>query len=92
MTSRKSTSSEDSHETVLTVTVDEPQQASVIATSLQQEVGEIDDDRSTARVACSNDTVEVIIEAADLVALRAALTTWLSLLGVATESVSIAEG
>lgn len=57
--------------------------AGTVERSLAQEVGEIDDDRSSTTVAQDGSTVSIRVEAADLVALRAAANTWLSLTTVA---------
>lgn len=54
-----------------------------MAASLEQEVGEIDDDRSEAAVSHTGDTVEITVTAVDLTALRAGCNTWGSLLEVA---------
>lgn len=61
--------------------------ARIVERSVRVEVGEIDDDRSAARVEREGRTVRVRIGAADLVALRAGANTWLRLLDVA-EAVS----
>lgn len=55
----------------------------MVEASVGQEVGEIDDERSRTTVAREGPTVTVEVEAADLVALRAAGNTWLSLAAVA---------
>lgn len=57
--------------------------ASLIERSVRQEVGEIDDDRSTTTIDRDDTTLELAIEAADLVALRAGLNTWCTLIEVA---------
>ena len=62
---------------------DNPGLAGTVERSLAQEVGEIDDDRSSTTVARDGSTVSIRVEAADLVALRAAANTWLSLTTVA---------
>ena len=54
-----------------------------VAAAIEQEVGEIDDDRSTARLERDGRRLHVVVEADDLVALRAATNTWLSLVDVA---------
>lgn len=60
-----------------------PAMARTVERSLAQEVGEIDDDRSSTTVARDGSMVSIRVEAADLVALRAAANTWLSLTTVA---------
>jgi KEOPS complex subunit Pcc1 len=57
--------------------------ARIVERSVRQEVGDIDGDRTTASVDRSDAVVTVRVEAADLVALRAGLNTWLSLVSVA---------
>ncbi|MFB6172961.1 MAG: KEOPS complex subunit Pcc1 [Haloarculaceae archaeon] len=57
--------------------------ARLVERSVRPEVGEIEGDRTSATVSREGDTVTVEIEAADLVALRAGLNTWLSLVSVA---------
>lgn len=57
--------------------------ARVVERSLRQEVGEIGDDRSATRISRDGRVVELRIDAADLVGLRAAVNTWLSLAEVA---------
>jgi len=67
---------------------DTERRARIVERSVRVEVGEIDDDRSAARVDREDRTVRVWIGAADLVALRAGANTWLRLLEVA-EAVSV---
>lgn len=64
--------------------------ARVVRRSVREEVDEIDDDRSRATVDRDDATVTVTIEAADIVALRAALNTWQGLIGVAEETAGAA--
>lgn len=71
------------HRTSLTLEYDAEAVARAVERSLRQEVGEIDDDRSATQLARTDDAVELTIDAADLVALRAAANTWLSLASVA---------
>ncbi len=71
------------HLTTLRLAYGDERRARVVERSLAQEVGEIDDDRSTTRLGRDGRAVELSIAAADLVALRAAANTWLSLAGVA---------
>ncbi|WP_343195804.1 KEOPS complex subunit Pcc1, partial [Halovivax sp.] len=70
---------------------DDDRRAWLIATSVGQEVGEIADDRSATTVDRDGRTVRVRIDAADLVALRAAVNTWCSLVEVAEAGVEIGE-
>ncbi len=59
------------------------ERASLIEQSVRQEIGEIDGDRSQTRIGRDDATVELCIEADDLVALRAGLNTWCTLIDVA---------
>jgi len=61
---------------------DTERRARIVERSVRVEVGEIDDDRSTAGVDREGRTVRVRVAAADLVALRAGANTWLRLLDV----------
>ena len=79
------------HRTRFVAEYDDERLARVVATSLGQEVGEIDDDRSRTSLSRDGRRVELVVEAADLVALRAASNTWLSLLGVAERTADAAE-
>lgn len=65
--------------------------ARVIYRSVAQEIGEIDDDRSETAVTMDGNAVQLSIDAADLVALRAASNTWLSLIEVAEDTAAIGE-
>jgi len=62
---------------------DAERRARIVERSVRIEVGEIDDDRSTATVDRTGRTVRVQVGAADLVALRAGANTWLRLVDVA---------
>ncbi len=79
------------HDLTLTATYDDSATARTVERSLRQEVSEIDDDRS--RTALDRDGLELTITvgAADLVALRAASNTWLSLLSVAETTATVGE-
>ncbi|MFO7925764.1 MAG: KEOPS complex subunit Pcc1 [Halobacteriota archaeon] len=59
--------------------------AALVCDAVEREVGEIDGDRATAALFRHGSTVVIEIEADDLVALRAALNTWETLLEVAEE-------
>ncbi|GAA0660277.1 KEOPS complex subunit Pcc1 [Natronoarchaeum mannanilyticum] len=71
------------HEATYDFEYDSADAASVVERSLRREIGEIDDDRSTAALERDGRTLSIRVEAADLVALRAATNTWLSLVDVA---------
>ncbi|MFH5797398.1 KEOPS complex subunit Pcc1 [Haladaptatus sp. CMAA 1911] len=72
-----------SHDALLDFEYDSEERALLILRSVGQEIGEIDDDRSKTTVARDGRTVSVRVEAEDLIALRAALNTWQTLVGVA---------
>lgn len=71
------------HHTTLTLEYDTAADARRVERSLRQEIGEIDHDRSMTVLSREGRSVELTIDAADLVALRAAANTWLSLASVA---------
>lgn len=71
------------HRTVLEFDYDDPTAASVVERSVRPEVGDIDGDRTVVDLDRNGAVVTVTVDAADLVALRAGCTTWLSLLSVA---------
>ena len=79
------------HRSTFALDYDDERRAHVVAASVAREVGEIDDDRSTTSLTRDGRTVVVVVEAADLVALRAACNTWLSLVSVAEETADAAE-
>ncbi|GAB7017877.1 KEOPS complex subunit Pcc1 [Halostagnicola bangensis] len=60
--------------------------ARIVAESVSREIGEIDDERSRTTISRSDRTVFIEIEAADVIALRAALNTWFSLIDIAEET------
>lgn len=61
------------------------ERARIVERSVAQEVGEIDGDRTRATLSRTGPTVTVDLTADDLVALRAGLNTWNSLVGVASQ-------
>jgi KEOPS complex subunit Pcc1 len=71
------------HELHLSVTYRSPAHARRIERAVAPEIGDIDDDRSETRLRRSGAEMTLVVEATDLVALRAALNTWLSLVDVA---------
>ncbi|WP_135822630.1 KEOPS complex subunit Pcc1 [Halostella litorea] len=71
------------HDATFTFDYDSAARARTVERSVRQEVGEIDGDRSAAAVSRDGATVTVTVEAADPVALRAGINTWLSLVDVA---------
>jgi len=71
------------HHLSLQFEYDTEERARRVERSVGVEVGEIDDARSAATVTRDAQTVEVHVEATDLVALRAGTNTWSRLLAVA---------
>jgi KEOPS complex subunit Pcc1 len=71
------------HEFSVSVTYPSPAHARRVERAVAPEVGEIDDDRSETRLRRSEETLTLAVAATDLVALRAGLNSWLSLLDVA---------
>ncbi|MFB6128532.1 MAG: KEOPS complex subunit Pcc1 [Halorhabdus sp.] len=73
------------HEAVLDFAYANPDSAALVERSVRQEIGEIDGDRTRARVDRDDTTLSITIEATDPVALRAGLTTWSTLVEVAEQ-------
>jgi KEOPS complex subunit Pcc1 len=71
------------HRTVLTVEYDDTERASRVERSVRPEVGAIDGDRTTATLDREGAILTVTVAASDLVALRAGVNTWLTLVSVA---------
>jgi len=71
------------HETRLSFDYESAERARRVERSIRPEIDDIADDRSRTRLQRSGETLKVVIEASDLVALRASLNTWLSLVDVA---------
>lgn len=74
------------HETVLSYEYDTDERARRVERSVRPEVGDIDGDRTTAALERDGNVVSVRVSAADLVALRAGINTWSTLVGVAERS------
>jgi len=73
----------DRHDATLSFAFDSERRARIVAESVRQEVDEIDGDRTRASVDRSGATVTVAVTASDLVALRAGVNTWTTLVSVA---------
>ncbi|MCU4800089.1 KEOPS complex subunit Pcc1 [Halobacteria archaeon HArc-gm2] len=71
------------HEAVLSFEYDDGERARRVERSVRPEVGDIDGDRTTATLDRDGAVVSVRVAAADLVALRAGVNTWSTLVGVA---------
>ncbi|AUV80917.1 KEOPS complex Pcc1-like subunit [Salinigranum rubrum] len=78
------------HSIGLSFEYDDERVARVVGDAVAVEVGEIDDDRSTARVARDGDRLAVDVFARDLVALRAGVNTWIRLVETAEDVCSLA--
>jgi KEOPS complex subunit Pcc1 len=73
------------HTIGLSFTFDEERVARLVGASVSVEVGQIDDDRSTATVRRDGDCLFVDVFARDLVALRAGVNTWIRLVETAED-------
>jgi KEOPS complex subunit Pcc1 len=75
------------HDADLVFDYDTPEAAALVADSIGQEIGEIEGDRTTAAVRRDGSRLRIDIDADDLVALRAGLNTWTTLVEVAERMV-----
>jgi KEOPS complex subunit Pcc1 len=75
------------HTAELRFRYDTPRAAALVAAAVGQELGEIGDDRATATLSRDGSQLTVGIDADDLVALRAGLNTWSTLVEVAEAAV-----
>jgi len=80
------------HDAELTFSYPTTERAAAVATAVARETDALADDRSTASVVRGDATVTVRVDAADLVALRAALTTWTGLVEAAERAADAATG
>ena len=80
------------HAATLTFRYPDSDAAGLVAAAVSQEVDEIDGDRSAATVSRDGAAVRVDVGADDLVALRAGLNTWNSLVEVAERSLEAVDG
>ncbi|MBX0302307.1 rpo operon protein [Halomicroarcula sp. F24A] len=71
------------HRTVFRLDYPDESVARCVERSLRPEIGDIEGDRTTARLAREGATLCVTVAADDLVALRAGCNTWLTLSSVA---------
>lgn len=79
------------HDAILTFEYDDQRRARIVERSLHPEVDPLADDRSRARLTREGATLTVRIGADDLVALRATLNTWCSLVDTAETVADAAE-
>jgi KEOPS complex subunit Pcc1 len=95
VTSRKSTSTDDDHDhdhdhaATLTFTYDTDSRARIVERSVAREVAALADDRSRATLDRDGTHVTITIAARDLTALRAATTTWTTLVDVAERAAAV---
>ena len=80
------------HAATLTFRYPDSDAAGLVVAAVSQEVGEIDGDRSAATVSRDGAAVRVDVGADDVVALRAGLNTWSSLVEVAERSLEAVDG
>lgn len=71
------------HEAALSFEYETPERARRVERSLRPEVGEIAGERTRASLDREGSRVTVVVDAADLVALRAGVNTWTTLVTVA---------
>ncbi|MCQ4334161.1 rpo operon protein [Natronomonas sp. F2-12] len=71
------------HTVELDFRYDTPEAAALVADAVGEELGEIDGDRATATLAREGSRLSIGIDAEDLVALRAGVNTWSTLVEVA---------
>jgi KEOPS complex subunit Pcc1 len=77
------------HEAVFAFEYASSERARRVSNAIEPELGAIDDDRSRVESECTGTELTITVEARDPVALRAALNTWLSLVGVAERAGSV---
>ena len=80
----------DTHSATLSFVYPDQASASTVAAAVAVEQDELDDDRAGAAVARTDRTVEVTVDASDLVALRAGVNSWTRLVDVAERTDEIA--
>ncbi|MEM4781142.1 MAG: KEOPS complex subunit Pcc1 [Halalkalicoccus sp.] len=78
-----SSSATPPHDASLELVYDDQRRARLVERSLRPDLDDLADERSRATVSREGATLVVRIEAADLVALRAATNTWLTLIDTA---------
>jgi KEOPS complex subunit Pcc1 len=79
------------HDATLEFEYETAARARLVAESVAREVGEIDDERSRTTIERDGSLVRLEIDAADVVALRAALNTWFSLVDVAERTADVGD-
>ncbi|PCR89858.1 KEOPS complex subunit Pcc1 [Natrinema ejinorense] len=81
-----------SHDATLEFDYETASRARLVAASVAREIGEIDDERSRTTIEREGTRVVVDIDADDVIALRAALNTWFSLVDVAERTADVGVG
>lgn len=71
------------HEATLVFDYPDPESARLVERAVEGELDEIDGDRTRASLARTGRSIEIRVSADDLVALRAGLNTWSTLVEVA---------
>ncbi|RQG93352.1 KEOPS complex subunit Pcc1 [Natrarchaeobius chitinivorans] len=79
----------NSHDATLVFDYESASTARIVAESVVREIGEIDDERSRTTIDRDGRCVRLEIDADDVVALRAALNTWFSLIDVAERTMAV---
>ncbi|WP_394337322.1 KEOPS complex subunit Pcc1 [Halalkaliarchaeum desulfuricum] len=82
----------DIHSATLSFVYPDEEAARLVADAVVVEQDELDDDRAGATVARTDRTVEVTVDASDLVALRAGINSWVRLVDVAERADGVAKG
>lgn len=77
------------HDAALTFEYSEERQARTIERAILPEIGDIGSERSVTDVERDGVTLRFVVRAEDLVALRAGLNTWLSLVKVAEKTMTV---
>jgi KEOPS complex subunit Pcc1 len=80
------------HDALLEFDYDDAARARVVERSVRREVEPLADDRSRVVLERDGATLELRVEATDLVGLRAALNTWQGLVGAAESVADAAAG
>jgi KEOPS complex subunit Pcc1 len=75
------------HTAELRFRYDRPNTARIVADAIEQEIGKIDGDRASTALSRGESQLTIEIDAEDLVALRAGLNTWETLVEVAERSI-----
>jgi len=81
-----------SHDATLEFDYESAARAELVVDSVAREIGEIDDDRSRTTIERDGPRVYIEIDADDVIALRAALNTWFSLIDVAERTADAGVG